>query len=97
MGPKDKGASERRGTADLRIRLSISEIAFSPSVGRSLGRSFSRPPLSENPAGTHLFISRPVILKSQTRKRKTGCNLFYVTIAAISFRVLVIIIYRLFS
>jgi len=37
-GPKDKEAN-KRGTADLWIRLSISEIAFSPSVGRSVGRS----------------------------------------------------------
>lgn len=37
-GPKDKEANERRGTADLWIRLSISEIAFSSSVGRSVSR-----------------------------------------------------------
>lgn len=37
-GPKDKEANERSGTADLWIRLSISEIAFSSSIGRSVSR-----------------------------------------------------------
>lgn len=40
-GPKDKEANERHGTTDLWIRLSISEIAFSPSVGRSVGGSIA--------------------------------------------------------
>lgn len=74
-GPKDKEANEHRGTADLWIRLSISEIAFSPSVGRSVGQSMGRSPLSATLLAL-LYLSRDRWYSKIRQKSKTEYNLF---------------------